>query len=331
MEWIAGGALAVSLLVFLLSTRQFPLPYRAAIWLTGLLILIGAGICAAAWPGHFGLIAMLQDAVQGGGLMARAVPADLPSIGAAIAPLVDVFLVFAAILAVFSLLAFTPGEAMEKIMRPLIVAAVGALGGALVALVIVATGMAGYIKHRIYMHPAEGVLVYDGDTIRMDDVSLRLAGIDAPERTQSCITYDRLTKPCGLESARNLQRIMQGAMIVCQPPADLKMEEGAPIESFGRPIMQCFARSKSGEIDLGKQMVEDGYAAPFPSETSPYKAEFSVAQAERKGFLETCTLEPSTWRTDAAARRLFEAANPSLLSGAATIGYCSFFAEPPPE
>jgi endonuclease YncB( thermonuclease family) len=327
MEWIACGGLVVSLLVFLLSTRQVPLAYRAAIWLTGLLILIGAGICAAAWPGHFGLIALLQDAAQGGDLIGRAVPADLPSIGAAIAPLVDVFMVFAAVMALFALIAFTPGEAIEKIMRPMLIATVGALAGALIALILVATGMAGYIKHRIYMRPAEAVLVYDGDTIRLDDVSLRLAGIDAPERTQSCIAYDRLTKPCGMEAAHNLQRIIQEAMVICQPPANLKMDDGAPIESFGRPIMQCFARSKAGAIDLGKQMVEDGYAAPFPDETSPYKDAFATAQAERKGILDTCTLAPWAWRTDAAARRLFEAANPALLSGVETIGYCSFLTE----
>ncbi|HVY03147.1 MAG TPA: hypothetical protein VG983_05780, partial [Caulobacterales bacterium] len=74
LESIACGGLAASLLIFLLSTRQFPLAVRAAIWLAGLLILIGSAICAVAWKGHFGLLQMLGDAAQGGDLIARAAP-----------------------------------------------------------------------------------------------------------------------------------------------------------------------------------------------------------------------------------------------------------------
>lgn len=327
LESIACGGLAASLLVFLLSTRQFPLAVRAAIWLAGVLILIGAAICATAWKGHFGLLQMLGDALQGGDLIARAAPRDLPSMAGALAPLIDVFLPFAGLLGVISLVAFTPGEAVEKLVRPLMIAMIGAIGGAFLALLIVASGLAGDLNRRVYIQPAEAISVYDGDTIRMDDMSLRLTGIDAPERTQSCITYDKLTKPCGEEARRNLQRLIQGAVLVCDPPPAVQVGQ-EPAESFGRPIMRCFAKNKDGrQTDLSKQMIEDGYAAPFP-EGAPddYAQAFTRAQGERKGMFDTCTLAPWVWRNDAAARRLFEAENPTLLSGAATMGYCAFFA-----
>jgi hypothetical protein len=90
-----------------------------------------------------------------------------------------VLIVLGALLAVLALLALTPGETIEAIVRPLLLLVLGAVGGGLLALALHAAGLGGYVKNRVYVGVPDEVI--DGDTIRIGDVSIRLYGLDAPE------------------------------------------------------------------------------------------------------------------------------------------------------
>ena len=317
MEWLSFGLLALALAAFLASTRQFALRARAAIWAVGLALLVGSAAAAFAWPGHAGLFRFLGGLIQGDATALRALPRDWPSVAGAVAPMIDVFLLFGGVLAIVALLAFSPGEAMEKAIRPLMIGVIGAIGGALFALIMVTSGFAGYFQQRFYL--SEAAQIYDGDTMRMGDVSLRLAGVDAPERRQTCISSEGLPWQCGEDARQHLIGLMRGAMVFCEP-----IDAPAGDEALGAPPATCIATAKNGEeFDIGERMVADGYAAIFPDAGGPdYFSLFETAQRERKGVLVNCTLAPSEWRNNAAARIAFESYNPGILAGAPTIGAC---------
>src|SRR5690606_39277912 len=113
--------------------------------------------------------------------LSLAVGADWASAGGASGPVLAAFLVFAATVAIFALIAFSPGEAVERAERPVNIALIGAMAGALLALTVVSIGLGGVAKRKVYISTVSAGDVIDGDTIRMGDVSLRLWGIDAPE------------------------------------------------------------------------------------------------------------------------------------------------------
>jgi endonuclease YncB( thermonuclease family) len=316
MQWLSFALLGVALVALLISTRQFPWKARLAFWGAGAALLVGAAVAALAQPGHAGLIAMLGGVAGGDHIALRAVPRDLAAITSAIAPTIDLFLLLGAALAIVALIAFTPGEKTEQIIRPIMIGVFGAIFGALVAFSLVGTGFAGAIPNQFYLSNAADV--YDGDTLRLGDVSVRLASVDAPERRQTCISPEALPWQCGEDARQHLISLTHGATVMCKP-----LENATP-DAFGPPAAQCFATIAGGaEFDLGRRMVEDGYAAIYPDAGGPdYDILFQTAQAQRKGIFSNCTLAPSEWRNNAAARIAFEALSPGILPGAPTLGAC---------
>src|SRR5690349_20914151 len=184
MPALQFALLAVSLLLFLLSTRQFKLPVRAIVWFAGVVVLSWSAWFSLSKPGHAGLFAILGDFFghlgnPGDSLLARSISGNWGAIGIAIGPTFDAFLVLAALVAGTALIAFTPGEGVERVERPINIALIGAILGGLLALVIASVGFGGVAKRKVYLNTASAADVIDGDTLRMGDVSLRLWGIDA--------------------------------------------------------------------------------------------------------------------------------------------------------
>jgi endonuclease YncB( thermonuclease family) len=90
--------------------------------------------------------------------------------------------------------------------------------------------------------PALAQTVTDGHTIKMNYVTWRLWGIDAPERKQRCGDY-----PAGLQATAALIKLMRGKIITCE-------DRGG--DRYGRRIGP---RRADGE-DLGAAMVRQGQA-----------------------------------------------------------------------
>src|SRR5690606_38236098 len=98
--------------------------------------------------------------------------------------------------------------------------------------------------------------VIDGDTLEIDGRRIRLFGIDAPELSQSC-ERDGERWACGQASADEL-RVMIGAyQLSCT---------GDEEDTFGRLVAVC---TVSG-IDVGRQMVADGWATAFRRYSDKY-------------------------------------------------------------
>jgi endonuclease YncB( thermonuclease family) len=148
----------------------------------------------------------------------------------------------------------------------------------------------------------------------MGDVSLRLWGIDAPERDQLCRSAAGEAFECGAAAGQHLAGLIDGKLIWCGPPlgedgrylppADLPV----PAETYGRPIVMCHVRTGGAEIDIAKVMARDGYAHLYEDADgvkSIYKDDVGEALRTRSGLHAGELLPPWLWRNDPAEKCSF--------------------------
>jgi hypothetical protein len=242
-----------------------------------------------------------SDAIQhwnrpGDSILIKVLTENWLTVGNVAPPMFDVTTTVALILAVITLIAFTPGESIERLVRPLLIGLLGAFAGGFISLGLVASGLAGYQKDRVYIGAISDKDVYDGDTLTMGEVSIRLNGIDAPEKRQECLDVP----DCAEKSRLVLSELTTGALVICTTPAWVKAGS-PPTESFGRPILDCVARREGQPtISLSESVIARGAAVPFRNS----RGELKVAIDERP-FRFGCMLRPHLWRNNKEARDSF--------------------------
>lgn len=129
-------------------------------------------------------------------------------------------------------------------------------------------------------------VVVDGDTIQLDDLRIRLKGIDAPELQQTCARNGRSYR-CGEEARRVL--------------SDLVVRENVACRSLGRDRYQrMLARCFVGNRDIGGTMVERGWAVSYGSN---YKREEENARTRAQGLWAGEFTMPRTWRDEHRGER----------------------------
>ncbi|MGD9814876.1 MAG: hypothetical protein AB7Q23_06735 [Hyphomonadaceae bacterium] len=314
--------LVAALAVFWLSTRQFRHQWRLLIWIAGAFLLALSIWKLAIAHDHFGLFRAVADAwVHRGDLsnsvLLQAFSRNASSIGGYIPQLLDLFVVAAVPICVFALLAFTRGERIERALRPSIFVLWGFMAGAIGALVVVAIGFGGQVRQRGYFGQLTTLDdVHDGDTFWIGEMPLRLWGVDAPELRQICAGVEN----CGEVARRKLFEIVGDGLLRCE---QRQTHSGSYVESFGRPLVQCWVRKEGEpeEFDLGKRLIEEGYAIQYEGDTR-----FGYADAENqgrdRGVMEGCSLAPEEWRRNQSARQQFiEVQRPP--TGVRTMGRCS--------
>jgi endonuclease YncB( thermonuclease family) len=233
--------------------------------------------------------------------------------GIAIGPTFDAFLILAILVGAVALIAFTPGEGVERIERPINIGLIGAIFGGLMALVIASVGFGGVVKRKVYLNTVSAADIVDGDTIRMGDVSLRLWGIDAPERDQLCRAATGEPFECGDDAREHLAGLISDKLVSCGPPVDEQgrrlppAEMPVPAEISGRPVVTCRMNTDKGEVDIAQVMVRDGFAHLYQDEdgiTSVYQADLQQAASAGAGLhgAGDGLFPPWAWRNDPAAR-----------------------------
>ena len=98
--------------------------------------------------------------------------------------------------------------------------------------------------------------VIDGDTISINNVSIRFSGIDAPEsyyrgKDQKCLIGDSVIN-CGKLSKNFLIKLIGKKKVEC------KLEKKP--DQYNRKLGECFVENKS----LSRLMVKNGYAFDYP-------------------------------------------------------------------
>ena len=125
--------------------------------------------------------------------------------------------------------------------------------------------------------------VIDGDTLEMAGDRIRLLGIDAPERAQTCRRGGALWA-CGQDATALMARLVEGREVSC---------EAHERDKYGRLVATCHA----GVTDIGGAMVREGMAVTLPQFSTAYLD--LEARAKRFGM----ALWGSEFQTPADYRR----------------------------
>lgn len=126
------------------------------------------------------------------------------------------------------------------------------------------------------------VRVVDGDTVSMRERRLRLAGIDAPEKDQTC-TRGGKTWNCGEQSSAALAAWIGGSILTCL---------GNTIDKYRRPVVRCTVRG----FDAAAWSVENGWSVAGPNGPPDYKSQEAQARSRRLGLWSGEFIQPWEWR-----------------------------------
>ncbi len=126
--------------------------------------------------------------------------------------------------------------------------------------------------------------VIDGDSIEIAGISIRLFGIDAPERNQDCHDVNGAVYACGRAATQALTAAIAGRSITCTP---------RDVDRYNRDIAVCMADN----IDLSEAMVRGGHALDLARHSRGRYADAErEARAARRGLWAGSFEAPAAWR-----------------------------------
>lgn len=125
-------------------------------------------------------------------------------------------------------------------------------------------------------------VIIDGDTIRLGGRRVRLFGIDAPERHQTC-QRGSLQYACGVAATEALRDLIGPGGVTCKQ---------RDTDKYGRAVAVC--RGASG--DLGASMVRSGWAVAYRRYSLDYTEQEDEAHRGRRGIWAGDFIAPSDWR-----------------------------------
>jgi len=125
----------------------------------------------------------------------------------------------------------------------------------------------------------------DGDSLALGDTRVRLAGIDAPELSQTCGAADALW-PCGRAAQDHLADLVRGRAVECA---------GEGHDAYARLIAACTVVQPTGApLDLAGALVEAGLAVA--RDRSGYGAREADARRAGRGIWSGAFARPEDWR-----------------------------------
>jgi endonuclease YncB( thermonuclease family) len=128
------------------------------------------------------------------------------------------------------------------------------------------------------------VRVVDGDSLRAGNRNIRLIGIDAPERAQTCRTAYNREWACGAAAAARLSELVARGKVACKPQGE---------DRYGRTLAVCSANDIA---DLGQVLVREGYAVSYTFDAKGYAAEEDEARTAGRGLWQGAFERPQDFR-----------------------------------
>ncbi|MGO6982528.1 thermonuclease family protein [Rhizobium leguminosarum] len=133
---------------------------------------------------------------------------------------------------------------------------------------------------------AAGALrVIDGDTIVLNEVTIRLNGIDAPEAGQTCASAQGGDWPCGKTAIAAMERMVTSGNVVC---------DNRGTEIYGRQLGVC----RVGDREINAEMVASGNAWAFRKYSTDYIAVEDKAHAAHLGIWQAATMPAWEYRAE---------------------------------
>ena len=124
--------------------------------------------------------------------------------------------------------------------------------------------------------------VIDGDTLDIAGERIRLHGIDAPEKDQTC-SIDGQKWACGVAAWGYLVQLLAGQPVRC---------EARDVDQYGRTVAVCFADDQ----DINAAMVAEGWALAYQEYSVDYVPQERGAQAAGLGMWQGEFVPPWDWR-----------------------------------
>lgn len=119
----------------------------------------------------------------------------------------------------------------------------------------------------------------DGDTLAVPGERLRLDGIDAPERAQTCMRRDGVPYACGEVAERELGALVSQGRWACS---------GTSRDRYGRLLVIC----RRGSDDLAERLVASGWAVA----DGRYLTVEAKARLDGEGIWAGAFERPADWR-----------------------------------
>lgn len=129
------------------------------------------------------------------------------------------------------------------------------------------------------------VQIVDGDTLRIGARRIRLYGIDAPERAQSCTGADGRPYPCGAAATDALTRLIGSARPDCAE---------RDRDRYGRSVAVCSIAGR----DLNRAMVAEGWAVAYIQYSRDYAGDEAAARRARVGLWRGRFERPDVYRAE---------------------------------
>ena len=123
----------------------------------------------------------------------------------------------------------------------------------------------------------------DGDSLEIGTHRIRLIGIDAPEYRQLCKNKHGSSYPCGKESLKYLQKIINNSTDEIKCIVHQK-------DKYNRDLCTCYA----GDMDLNAEMVRTGHAITYME--SNYAPEQTDAKKHKRGIWSGKFMHPRLFR-----------------------------------
>jgi len=132
------------------------------------------------------------------------------------------------------------------------------------------------------------VIVRDGDTIQLGDVTYRLDGVDAPELDQICINDQADPWSCGIDARDQLAKLIAGRDVHC--------DDLGPDKLFRkRHVGVCTVQGDSTSLNL--EIAQMGLAISVePALKAHAKDDAAKAQADKRGLWKGCFVAPQEFR-----------------------------------
>jgi endonuclease YncB( thermonuclease family) len=125
--------------------------------------------------------------------------------------------------------------------------------------------------------------IKDGDTIKISDLfTVRLYGIDTPEKKQLCVNKRGREYNCGIKSREYLKKLIGRRKVSCVNHGNGK---------YGRFLFEC---TNGQGININERMVESGWAVAEYKEE--YKENEKMARNNKMGIWAGEFERPKDWR-----------------------------------